>query len=1190
MDSALRMFTAPFRRATNSPSTDRASYGPLMLADVTETTTALPSFERVRAALARHQEQPADEPVRAELWASLRAASADLMALPRTELQTPVTLAARELVQAVASSGAHDRAVEANDLKRAEAAAAKGGPGLLGALLLTPAWQWPSAPPLAAVPHGLWGEYVAWLFAAPQGFSAIGDADTYAAHILRRLEELVAATERNAQAPASRAALEAYSRWGSGIPLYFHAGNLRRHAELRARVLALALGREAREVRAADLPAPARADRRLRVGFVNRHFGPQTETYTTLPSFEQLDPQRFEVILFTCHKSGTPLEDYCASRAAEFHVLPRDLTGQLATLRAAGLDVVVFGTNVTAVANEVTWLALHRVAPLQVVNNSSCITTGFPTVDLYVSGTLTETATAPEQFTERLALLPGPAHAFNYEADRRDPQATFDRAALGLPVDATVFVSAANYFKVIPEVQHTWARLLAAVPGSYLVLHPFNPNWSSSYPIKRFCSDFERVLTQYGVASSRLIVSSMKFPSRSDVKELLRVGDVYLDTFPFGGVNSLVDPLEIGVPVVAWEGDSFRSRMGGALLRTLNVPELIASDEAGYLATATRLAADATGRKELGARLQAQMERMPVFLDTLAASDAFGALLETAYDELAAVGRAVFRRTHTPILAQASDPASPALRHQIGRQLLTLDRPDRALVYLLAAVQHLDQDAGLWHDLAWAFQALQQPAQALQAAEACLRVDPKHVEGWLLLADLAREAGHAEFFQEARTTLQDLASTDPRVVALGSVTVSPFPLVGPRDGAAATAPQGDAARVGGAASSAGPGHVLLYTDDPEFGGVAQYNHTLLLALARSGHRVSCVQSRSDSPLVREQAAAGVRHHWLDYHTGKEFARTVQDPTDADRIFRAERPDLIVFSDCCPVSNLAARQVAMTRGIPYVVVVGFVGSYLAKSFAAQLPMLSAHYSAARAVVAVSQENLALLRRHFHLPAERGKVIHYGRPERFFAPRDPAVRARLRAEVNIPEDGIVCFTAARLTAIKGFHHQLQAARQLLGTSVGSRIYFVWAGEGEQRAELEREITALGLGRQVRLLGQRWDVADWQDAADIFVLPSQLEGMPLAIMEAMAKGLPVVATAVSGIPEELGDTGQLLPDPATDAAGVVRGLVETIGAWAADPVKRSEAGRLGRERAVELFREEMMVSRSLELLQRQLPVPTT
>ena len=91
-----------------------------------------------------------------------------------------------------------------------------------------------------------------------------------------------------------------------------------------------------------------------------------------------------------------------------------------------------------------------------------------------------------------------------------------------------------------------------AIPGSYLVIHPFNPNWSHSYPIERFCAEFDQVFASYGLDPKRLVISSVNFPSRTDVKELLRVGDVYLDTFPFGGVNSLIDPLEIGLPVVTW--------------------------------------------------------------------------------------------------------------------------------------------------------------------------------------------------------------------------------------------------------------------------------------------------------------------------------------------------------------------------------------------------------------------------------------------------------------------------------------------------------------------------------------------------------------------------------------------------------------------------------------------------------------
>lgn len=110
-------------------------------------------------------------------------------------------------------------------------------------------------------------------------------------------------------------------------------------------------------------------------------------------------------------------------------------------------------------------------------------------------------------------------------------------------------------------------------------------------------------------------------------------------------------------------------------------------------------------------------------------------------------------------------PNHPRARQVLGRSLLAEGRTDRALTYLLAAVQGRENDAGLWLDIASALRANQQPAEAIQALEAGLRLDDTLVEGWLMLADLARAVGLTDLMREAAEVAQKLAPTDPRIAA-----------------------------------------------------------------------------------------------------------------------------------------------------------------------------------------------------------------------------------------------------------------------------------------------------------------------------------------------------------------------------------------------------------------------------------------
>jgi predicted O-linked N-acetylglucosamine transferase (SPINDLY family)/glycosyltransferase involved in cell wall biosynthesis/predicted O-methyltransferase YrrM len=377
-------------------------------------------------------------------------------------------------------------------------------------------------------------------------------------------------------------------------------------------------------------------------------------------------------------------------------------------------------------------------------------------------------------------------------------------------------------------------------------------------------------------------------------------------------------------------------------------------------------------------------------------------------------------------------------------------------------------------------------------------------------------------------------------------------------------------------------HILIYTDDFGLGGVAQYNHAIALGLIARGYRVTQVQSRSDNPLVREQAAAGVHHEWLGYDTVQDFNRTLSDGRDAQQIFRKVQPDFILFSDSCPISNVAAKQAAIDHHIPYLIVVGFVADYLGDRFNQFFQVLEEQLAVAREVVAVSQENLQLLRNRFGLSRSRGRVIHYGRPDSFFTPQQAETRHRLRAELKIGTQDVLCFTAARLEYVKGYDLQLEAIAHLKEQSIWQSLHFVWAGEGSLREHLQQQITELGVGDRVHLLGQRWDVVDWLNAADIFLLPSRLEGMPLAIMEAMAKGLPVLASAVSGIPEELGDTGKLLPDPNSDRASTIAEMTKTLQTWATQPDQRQSVGTACRQRANQMFQQARMIDETLRLIE--------
>jgi glycosyltransferase involved in cell wall biosynthesis len=176
----------------------------------------------------------------------------------------------------------------------------------------------------------------------------------------------------------------------------------------------------------------------------------------------------------------------------------------------------------------------------------------------------------------------------------------------------------------------------------------------------------------------------------------------------------------------------------------------------------------------------------------------------------------------------------------------------------------------------------------------------------------------------------------------------------------------------------------------------------------------------------------------------------------------------------------------------------------------------------------------------------------------------------------QDIPVLGTIGRLHEQKG-HRILLESLALLRRD-GRRFRCVIVGEGELREQLESQSMALGLGEAVEFAGGRTDTAAHLAGMDLFLLPSLWEGLPLVLEEAMASGLPIVATRVDGIEEAVRDGREAL----LVLPGDVVGLKEAIGRLLDDEVLRSKLGKAARHRAVECFDVTTMV-RSTEAVYR-------
>jgi glycosyltransferase involved in cell wall biosynthesis len=327
-----------------------------------------------------------------------------------------------------------------------------------------------------------------------------------------------------------------------------------------------------------------------------------------------------------------------------------------------------------------------------------------------------------------------------------------------------------------------------------------------------------------------------------------------------------------------------------------------------------------------------------------------------------------------------------------------------------------------------------------------------------------------------------------------------------------------------------PLRVLNVVPDLHIGGAERHLTTLLPRLDRTRFAPSVVCIGEPGALFVELGPAGVPARAL--HRTKRQA--VAALVDLVREMRRTRPDVVVVRGY-NAEGLGRVAAALAR-VPRVVV--WVHNYRDEEPRGRLRRVADRVldRVTDAYFGVAHAQVEYLIRDLGHPPEKVQIIHNGVDVRRFVPvagRDPVLAAELGVG---PDDPVVGIFAA-LRPEKDHSSLLRAFRQVLDEEPEARLLIV--GDGTQRAVLEKLAAELGVAGQVVFAGARPDVPALLGLVDVVVLSSYTECFPMAVLEAMACGVPVVCSAVGGIPEmvEDGVTGRLVPprDPAALADGL-------------------------------------------------------
>lgn len=456
----------------------------------------------------------------------------------------------------------------------------------------------------------------------------------------KRLDELSADVE------AGRAVGDLVAAVGSNQPFYL-AYQGRCDRDLQAKYGALLCRIIADKYPAAPMPPPPAPGEKIRVGIVNGFFRNHSVWKIPVKGWvTQLDRSKFEV--FGYHTSDVrDAQTEIASSLCERFVqgpVPGDRwREEILADRPHVLLYPDIGMDPVS-----AWIAAHRLAPVQCVSLGHPNTTGYPTIDYFLSSDLMEPPGADEHYTERLVRLPNTC-CYYEPLELSLPE--IKREQLGLRTSSVVYWCGQSLFKYLPQYDQVFARIAREVPDSQFVfIQSFHGEMTA-----RFRRRLERAFAVQGLDAARHCVILPRL-SLEQFNAAIGQCDVVLDSIGWSGNNSTSEGLAHDVPVVTMAGQLMRGRHTMAIFQMMGVTDGIAGNLDDYVSTAVRLGRDPVWRAELRQKISQNKHRVYRDTETIAALEDF--LCRAAHGDTQPVAEREAAKISPP--AGTSQPAPQA--------------------------------------------------------------------------------------------------------------------------------------------------------------------------------------------------------------------------------------------------------------------------------------------------------------------------------------------------------------------------------------------------------------------------------------------------------------------------------------------------------------------------------------------------